>query len=106
MILDRIAKTCEDFARRDHRVNVTRSSSVNTSGVIGRPVRAIDPPYTDLSGEFPAQHTSTPAHELIDAIRAIDATNADVAAIAETLRPCGIWADQSSSAPADGGDDA
>jgi integrase len=58
MIRDRIAKTCEDFARRDQRVNVARSSSVNTSGAVGRPVRAISPPYIDLSGELPARDTS------------------------------------------------
>jgi hypothetical protein len=50
------------------------------------------------------QAADTPAHELIDAIRAIDAKNADVAAIAETLKPCGIWAASATSAPADGGD--
>ena len=32
-----------------------------------------------------------PAHELIDALRVIDARNADVAALAELLKPCGIW---------------
>jgi hypothetical protein len=48
MILDRIARICADFARRDQRVNVARSSSVNTNGAVGRPVRAIAPPYTDL----------------------------------------------------------
>jgi hypothetical protein len=38
------------------------------------------------------QAADTPAHELIDAIRAIDANNADVTAIAESLKPCGIFA--------------
>jgi hypothetical protein len=50
------------------------------------------------------QAADTPAHELIDAIRAIDAKNADVAAIAELLKPCGIWGDPETSVPADGGD--
>jgi hypothetical protein len=50
------------------------------------------------------QAADTTAHELIDAIRAIDAKNADVAAIAELLKPCGISGDQATSAPADGGD--
>jgi hypothetical protein len=49
------------------------------------------------------QAADTPAHELIDAIRAIDATNAGVAAIGESLKPGGIWGDPA-SAPADGGD--
>jgi hypothetical protein len=42
---DRIASTCEDFARRDHRVNVTRSSSVNVNGGVGRPVLGISAAY-------------------------------------------------------------
>jgi hypothetical protein len=45
MIRDRIARTCDDFARRDHRINVARSSSVNTSGGVGRPVLGIPPVY-------------------------------------------------------------
>jgi hypothetical protein len=40
------------------------------------------------------QAAATPAEELIDAIRVIDAKNADVAAIAELLTPCGIWGEQ------------
>jgi hypothetical protein len=48
MILECIARTCADFARRAQRVNVARSSSVKTSGAVGRPVRAIASPYTDL----------------------------------------------------------
>jgi hypothetical protein len=35
---------------------------------------------------------SRPADELIDAIRAIDAKNADMATLAELLKPCGIFA--------------
>ena len=33
----RCASACEDFARRAHRCNVSRSSSVNTTAVTGRP---------------------------------------------------------------------
>jgi hypothetical protein len=50
------------------------------------------------------QAADTPADELIDALRAIDAKNADVAAIAELLKPSGIWAGQACTT--DGGDDA
>jgi len=39
-ILDRNANTCEVFARRDQRVNCSRSSSVNTSSAFGRPIRS------------------------------------------------------------------
>ena len=35
--LDRNANACADFARRDHRTSVSRSSSDNTSGNFGRP---------------------------------------------------------------------
>ncbi|OJF11910.1 DUF6197 family protein [Couchioplanes caeruleus] len=34
-----------------------------------------------------------PAEELIDALRVIDARNADMAALAQLLTPCGIWAE-------------
>jgi hypothetical protein len=34
-----------------------------------------------------------PAEELIDALKVVDARNADVAAIAELLKPSGIWGD-------------
>lgn len=37
-----------------------------------------------------------PAEELIDALRVIDAKNADVAALAELLKPCGIWGEAAS----------
>jgi hypothetical protein len=47
---------------------------------------------------------AVPAEELIDAIRAIDAKNADVAAIAELLKPCGIWGDPAASVSTAGGD--
>ena len=40
-ILDRSANAWEDFARRDHRTNCSRSSSVRISSVLGRPVLAI-----------------------------------------------------------------
>jgi hypothetical protein len=39
------------------------------------------------------QAADTPAHELIDAIRAIDAKNADVAALAEQMIPSATWDD-------------
>lgn len=37
------------------------------------------------------QAADTPADELIDAIRAIDATNTEIAALVDLLTPCGIW---------------
>jgi hypothetical protein len=40
------------------------------------------------------QAADTPAEELIDAIRAVDARNADMAVLAELLTPCGIWGDR------------
>src|SRR5674476_476268 len=40
-IRERNANACDDFARRDHRVSCSRSSSVNTSSTFGRPVLAI-----------------------------------------------------------------
>ena len=42
--------------------------------------------------------------ELIDALRAIDAKNADVAVLVELLKPCGIWGDTAAPASSDGGD--
>ena len=33
----RCASACEDFARRAHRYNVSRSWSVNTTALTGRP---------------------------------------------------------------------
>src|SRR5215217_8829097 len=42
----RNARACDDFARRDQRSNVSRSSSVNTTSATGRPVRATPAPYT------------------------------------------------------------
>src|SRR6266496_357247 len=36
-IRHRNANACDDFARRDQRTSVSRSSSVNTSGTLGRP---------------------------------------------------------------------
>ena len=44
------------------------------------------------------------ASELIDAIRANDASNADMAAVAHLLNPSGIWAAQHASGTSDGGD--
>ncbi|HEX8345158.1 MAG TPA: hypothetical protein VF657_10565 [Actinoplanes sp.] len=44
-----------------------------------------------------------PADELVDAIRAIDGRNADMAAMAQLLQPCGIWGEQQASASSDGG---
>jgi hypothetical protein len=40
-IRDRIAKTCDDFARRAQRSKVARSSVVNVTSAFGRPVLAI-----------------------------------------------------------------
>jgi hypothetical protein len=45
------------------------------------------------------QAASTPAHELIDAIRAIDARNEQMAALAETLVPSGAFADEPDGQP-------
>ena len=42
----RKARACDDFARRDQRSNVSRSSSVNTTSATGRPVRATPATYT------------------------------------------------------------
>ena len=55
-IFDRSASACADFARRDQRTSCSRSSSVNTNSVFGRPVLAIQPFY-DLRHGFPAQDT-------------------------------------------------
>jgi hypothetical protein len=41
----RCANACEDFARRAHRCNASRSSSVNTNSATGRPLRAIQAVY-------------------------------------------------------------
>ncbi len=38
-IRDRCANECGDFGRRDHLVNVWRSSSVNVNACFGRPLR-------------------------------------------------------------------
>jgi hypothetical protein len=40
-----------------------------------------------------------PAEELIDAIRAIEAKNAEIAAIAELLKPCGIFGETAGTPP-------
>ncbi|BCJ51252.1 hypothetical protein Asp14428_27270 [Actinoplanes sp. NBRC 14428] len=45
-----------------------------------------------------------PAEELIDAIRVIDARNAEMATLAELLNPCGIWGESAGSGVTDGGD--
>src|SRR3954451_12534947 len=42
----RNARACDDFAHRDQRSNVSRSSSVNTTSATGRPVRATPATYT------------------------------------------------------------
>ncbi|GID91679.1 hypothetical protein ACFQFC_01365 [Amorphoplanes digitatis] len=47
---------------------------------------------------------SRSADELIDALRAIDAKNADMAAIAALLTPCGIWGETATAVPSQGGD--
>jgi hypothetical protein len=41
----------------------------------------------------------TPADELIDAIRAIDATNAELAALVDLLKPAGIWGEADPAQP-------
>jgi hypothetical protein len=42
------------------------------------------------------QAAATPADELIDAIRAIDAKNAEIAALVDLLKPAGVWGEASS----------
>ena len=56
-IRDRNANACDDFARRAHRTNCARSSSVNTNSAFGRPVLAIHRSL-DLYNELQAQDTS------------------------------------------------
>jgi hypothetical protein len=50
------------------------------------------------------QAADTGAEELLDAIRAIDATNAQMAVLVDLLTPRGIWGDNPVSASSDGGD--
>jgi hypothetical protein len=50
------------------------------------------------------QAADTTAEELIDAIRAIDQKNTDIAAIAQLLTPCGIWGEHTTDTDTDGGD--
>jgi hypothetical protein len=52
------------------------------------------------------QAADTPADELIDAIRAIDATKAEIAALVDLLKPAGLWGDPAASPSTDGGDHA
>ena len=40
-IRDRCANECGDFGRRDHRANVSRSSSVTVNACFGRPLLAM-----------------------------------------------------------------
>lgn len=42
---------------------------------------------------------SRPAHELVDALRVIDAKNADLAALADMLKPCGIFGETAEPQP-------
>jgi hypothetical protein len=42
----RKASDCDDFARRDQRSNVSRSTSVNNTSATGRPIRATRATYT------------------------------------------------------------
>ena len=51
------------------------------------------------------QAADTPAHELIDAIRAIDAKNAEMAVLVDLLTPCGTWGETAAS-PSTGDGDA
>src|SRR6266480_5518551 len=57
-IRHRNASTCDDFARRDHRTNVSRSSSVNVNSAFGRPVFGIQH-RLHIVNESQAQDTST-----------------------------------------------
>ena len=56
-ILQRNANACDDVARLDHDTSWERSSSVNVSKALGRPVLAM-PQSIKLSSEFLAQDTS------------------------------------------------
>src|SRR5512144_1390285 len=56
-IRDRNANACADFARRDQRTSCSRSSSVRTNDVFGRPVLAINRVY-NLPYELSARDTS------------------------------------------------
>ncbi len=56
-ILQRCASACDDFARRDQRSSVARSSSVSLSAALGgRPILSCNQP--SLPDEFQAQDTS------------------------------------------------
>jgi hypothetical protein len=57
-IRERNANACDDFALRDQRNSVSRSTSDNSSSAFGRPVLGIQPGYY-LTSEFPAGHTRT-----------------------------------------------
>src|SRR5690606_28922006 len=54
-IVDRNANACDDFLRRAHRVNCSRSSSVSTSSDFGRPVFAT--PHYHIGNELMVQDT-------------------------------------------------
>jgi hypothetical protein len=56
-IRDRNANACAELARRDHRVNVFRSSSVSVNVAFGRPVFGI-PDILYIENELWAQDTS------------------------------------------------
>jgi hypothetical protein len=56
-IRHRCANDCDDFARRAHRCNVSRSSSVNTNSATGLPLLATQP-SPELIIKFMAQDTS------------------------------------------------
>ncbi len=45
-IRDRNANACDDFRRRAHRTNCSRSWEVNSNSTFGRPVRGIPSPTT------------------------------------------------------------
>ena len=47
---------------------------------------------------------AVPAAELVDAPRVINASDADLAALAELLQPCGTWGDASAAPTCGGGD--
>jgi FtsP/CotA-like multicopper oxidase with cupredoxin domain len=54
------ANACDDFARRDQRSSVSRSTSDNTNSAFGRPVLGTRRAY-HLRHEFRARHTSAEA---------------------------------------------
>jgi hypothetical protein len=65
-IFERIARTCADVARRAHRCNTARSSSVTVNSALGRPVRtsslnASSPPRAKAARHLRTVPTAIPS---------------------------------------------